>query len=337
MVVTRPLTQQVVVVTGASSGIGRETVLQLAQRGARITAIARGREALDTVAGEVTRLGSEIHTVVGDVADWPTVERAAAETVDRFGRIDTWVNNAAVSVYGTIDELSVEEIQRVTEVNYLGVVHGVKAALPRLRAAGGGTIVNVGSALSERAVPLQAAYSATKHAIKGFTEALRVEMEREGSGINVVLIEPSSMNTPLFDHARSKMGVRPQPIPPIYEPSVTASAIVYAAETPVPVIATGGASKFFTVIERVNPRLLDWWQLRDDSGARDQQTSQPDRNEDNLYEPVETPGSVTGAYGSVAKSSSIYTEFFELHPARKTAALFAATTALLIALRRFGR
>src|SRR5918995_773726 len=199
----RPLGEQVVVITGASSGIGREAALEFAKRGARLTAIARGEQALQTLAAEAGRLGAEIHTVVGDVADWTTVERAAQETVDRFGRIDTWINNAAVSVYATIEELSIDELHRVTDVNYLGQVHGVKAALPHLRAAGGGTIINVGSALSERAVPLEAA----------------------------------SMNTPLFDHARSKVGVRPVPIPPIYEPRVTAKAILHAAEHPVAVIA----------------------------------------------------------------------------------------------------
>jgi NAD(P)-dependent dehydrogenase (short-subunit alcohol dehydrogenase family) len=335
--VTRPISQQVVVITGASSGIGRETALQFAQRGARITALARGEEALGTLAAEVTRIGAEIHTVVGDVADWPTVERAAAETAEHFGRIDTWVNNAAVSVYATIEDLTVEEIHRVTEVNYLGQVHGVKAALPHLRAAGGGTIINVGSALSERAVPMQSAYCAAKHAIKGFTEALRVEMEREGAGIEVVLVEPSSMNTPLFDHARSKMGVRPVPIPPIYEPRVTATAILHAAERPVPIIATGGASKVFSVVERISPGLLDWWQLRGDSGVRDQQGDQPDEGQDNLERPMGTSGSVTGRFGSRSKASSIYTQLFELHPERKTAAALGGLAALLLALRRAGR
>lgn len=334
---TRPVSQQVVVITGASSGIGRETALRFAQAGARLTAMARGQEALETLASEVQRIGGEIHTVSGDVADWPTVERTANETVERFGRIDTWVNNAAVSIYATIDDLTIDEFHRVTEVNYLGQVHGVKAALPHLRAAGGGTIINVGSALSERAVPLQAAYCAAKHAIKGFTEALRVEMEREGGGVNVVLIEPSSMNTPLFDHARSKVGVRPVPIPPIYEPRVTAKAIVHAAEHPVAVIATGGAGKAFTVVERINPRLLDWWQLRGDSGAQDQLSSKPDEGQDNLERPIETPGQVTGRFGRVSKASSIYTDLFELEPRRKTGAGLAALAGLVLAVRRIGR
>jgi NAD(P)-dependent dehydrogenase (short-subunit alcohol dehydrogenase family) len=335
--VKRPIRQQVVVITGASSGIGREAVLQFAQRRARITAMARGRQGLETLVAEVERMGSEIHIVVGDVADWPAVERAAAQTAERFGRIDTWVNNAAVSVYATIEQLTVEEFRRVTEVNYLGQVHGVKAALPHLRAAGGGTIINVGSALSERAVPLQAAYCGAKHAIKGFTEALRVEVQREGAGIDVVLIEPSSMNTPLFDHARSKMGVRPVPIPPIYEPRVTATAILHAAEHPVSVIATGGASKLFTVVERINPRLLDWWQLRGDSGAQDQRGDELDSGQDNLEHPIPSDGRVTGRFGTRSKASSLYTDAFELHPRRKASAVVAVTAALLVALRRIGR
>ncbi|HVM25052.1 MAG TPA: SDR family oxidoreductase [Candidatus Limnocylindrales bacterium] len=334
---TRPLSQQVVVVTGASSGIGRETALQLARRGARITAVARGQHALKTLVAEVTRMGGEIHTVAGDVADPATADRAAAEAVERFGRIDTWVNNAAISIYATIEDLTVDEFRRVTEVNYLGQVHGVKAALPHLRAAGGGTIINVGSALSERAVPLQAAYCAAKHAIKGFTEALRVEMEREDSGINVVLIEPSSMNTPLFDHARSKAGRRPVPIPPIYEPRVTAKAILHAAEHPVAIIATGGASKLFTAVERLNPRLLDWWQLRNDSGVSDQLGDEPDDGSDNLEQPIETAGSVTGRFGRESKASSVYTDLFELHPNRKAAVGLAALAGVLLAVRRLGR
>jgi NAD(P)-dependent dehydrogenase (short-subunit alcohol dehydrogenase family) len=335
--VTRSLAHHVVVITGASSGIGRETALQLARKGAKVTAVARGRQALESLAAEVKRIGSEMHVVVGDVAEYAILERAAAETVQRFGRIDSWVNNAAVSVYATIEELTVEEFRRVSEVNYLGQVHGVKAALPHLRAAGGGTIINVGSALSERAVPLQAAYCAAKHAVKGFTEALRVEMEREGSGIRAVLIEPSSMNTPLFDHARSKMGVRPVPIPPIYEARVTANAIVHAMEHPVPVIAAGGASKLFTFVERLNPLLLDWWQLRGDRGARDQQSEEPDDGEDNLEQPIENAGAVAGRFGRDSKASSIYTSVFELHPRRKTVTVLGFVGVLLLAVRRLGR
>jgi hypothetical protein len=162
-------------------------------------------------------------------------------------------------------------------------------------------------------------------------------MARESSGINVVLVEPASMNTPLFEHARSKVGVRPVPIPPIYEPRVTATAIVHAAEHPVPVIAAGGASKAFTLVERLNPRLMDWWQLRGDSGVRDQLGDEPDDGQDNLERPVATPGSVTGRFGRVSKSSSVFTDVFELHPERKNAAALGGLAALLLAVRRIGR
>lgn len=332
----RPLAEQVVVITGASSGIGRETALEMARLGARITAVARGADALTSLRAEVERMNGQVHVVVGDVADWPTVERVATETIQRFGRIDTWVNNAAVSVYATIDDLDVDEFHRVTSVNYLGYVHGVKAALPYLRESGG-TIINVGSALSERAVPLQAAYSATKHAVKGLTEALRVEMEREGSPVKVVLIEPASMNTPLFDNARSKMGRRPMPIAPIYDPRVTARAIIHAAEHPIPIIATGGASKAFTVMERINPRLVDWWQLRGDSGVRGQVSDQPDDGRDNLFEPLSDRGTVTGRFGERSKANSIYTDSFELHPERKTVALIGILALGALLIRRVGR
>jgi NAD(P)-dependent dehydrogenase (short-subunit alcohol dehydrogenase family) len=332
----RPLAEQVVVITGASSGIGRETALEMARLGTRITAVARGDAGLRSLAAEVERMNGQLHVVVGDVADWPTVERVASETIQRFGRIDTWVNNAAVSVYATIDDLDVEEFHRVTSVNYLGYVHGVKAALPRLRESGG-TIINVGSALSERAVPLQAAYSATKHAIKGLTEALRVEMEREGSPVKVVLIEPSSMNTPLFDNARSKMGRRPMPIAPVYDPRVTARAIMHAAEHPIPIIATGGASKAFTVMERINPRLVDWWQLRGDSGVRDQVSDEPDDGRDNLFQPLSDHGTAAGRFGARSKANSIYTDTFELHPERKTGALIGFLALGVLLIRRVGR
>ena len=173
--------------------------------------------------------------------------------------------------------------------------------------------------------------------LKGEIQARRVEMEREDSGINVVLIEPSSMNTPLFDHARSKAGRRPVPIPPIYEPRVTAKAILHAAEHPVAIIATGGASKLFTAVERLNPRLLDWWQLRNDSGVSDQLGDEPDDGSDNLEQPIETAGSVTGRFGRESNASSVYTDLFELHPNRKAAVGLAALAGVLLAVRRLGR
>jgi short-subunit dehydrogenase len=224
------------------------------------------------------------------------------------------VNVAAVSLYATVEQATPEEIEQVIRVDLLGQIHGMKAVLPHLRRQGSGTIINVGSALSERAVPLQAAYSAAKHGVKGFTEALRLELERERSGISVVLIEPSSTNTPLFDHARSKMGRKPMPIPPIYEPSVVAEAIVSAADRPTRKIVVGGSGKLLVLAERVDPRLLDLYMLLGDRMVKNQLTDEPAPARDNLFEPVPGLGSTTGAFGSRSKSSSLYTRFFEHRP-----------------------
>src|SRR6478735_4993432 len=199
-----PLSDQVVVITGASSGIGRETALEFGRRGASVVIAARNEPALTEVAREIERHGGNALPAPTDVSDWTQVERLAGTAVARFGRIDTWVNNAAISAYATVEEMEIEEIERIMRVNLLGQIYGMKAALPHLKRQHAGTIINVASALAERSVPLQATYCATKHGIKGFTEALRLELKNEQSGIAVVLVLPSSINTPLFEHARSK-------------------------------------------------------------------------------------------------------------------------------------
>jgi len=225
--------EQVVVLTGASSGIGRDTALEFARRGAKVVLAARNGEALDTLVGEVERLGGMAVAVPTDVSDYRQLTELASRAVERFGRIDTWVNNASVSTYGTVEQMDVEEIRRVIEVNLLGEIYGMKAALPHLRRTGG-TMINVSSTLGKRAVALQAAYCAAKHGVVAFGEALRLELRHAKVPVAVVDVLPSSINTPLFEHARSKLGVLPQPIPPIYEPRVVAEAIVGAAQQPAP-------------------------------------------------------------------------------------------------------
>src|SRR5688572_15597252 len=245
----RPLDQQVVVITGASQGIGRETALQLAKRGASVVAAARNEEALTELVRQMERLGGQAEPVVTDVAEADQIERLAARAIERFGRIDTWVNNAAVSIYATVEELDPEEMERLVRVNLLSQMFGSRAAIPHMRGQGGGTIVNVGSALSDRAIPLQSAYVASKHGVAGFSEALRLEMMEEQTGIDVVLIQPSSINTPLFNFARSKLGVQPMPVPPVYEPRVVAEAILHAAEHGGREVVVGGWGKLLTVAQ----------------------------------------------------------------------------------------
>jgi NAD(P)-dependent dehydrogenase (short-subunit alcohol dehydrogenase family) len=249
----RPISEQVVVITGASSGIGRETAIQFGQQGASVVLAARNETALREVEKEVERLGGQPQVVVTDVAEWEQVKRLAREAIERFGRIDTWVNNAAASEYATIEEMTVEEIERQIQVILMSQIYGMKAALPHLKRQGQGTIINNASGLAKRSVPLQGAYCAAKHGIKGFTDTLRMELEHERSGVNVTLLMPSSINTPLFDHARSKLGVEPMPIPPVYEPRVVAEAILFAAEHPRRDIVVGGAGKMLDVMERISP------------------------------------------------------------------------------------
>jgi short-subunit dehydrogenase len=325
--VTRALSEQVVVLTGASSGVGRETALQLAERGTTIIAAARNTEALDTLAAEVERLGGTIRTVETDVSEWEQVDALARAAVEVFGRIDTWVNCAAVSLYGRVADLEVAEIDRVLDVILRGEIYGMKAALGVMQPAGTGTIINVASALGVRSVPLQSAYCAAKHGVRGFAQALRMELEHDRVPVSVCTLLPSSINTPLFSHARSRMGVKPQPVPPVYEPSVVAGAILAVAQNPQDEVVVGGGGKFLTLVERFAPRLADRVLLGPGKTWSKQRTKQLDDGEDNLFTPSTGPGEVTGAFGSKAKSSSIYTEVFELHPERIRLAL--AVTALV--------
>jgi NAD(P)-dependent dehydrogenase (short-subunit alcohol dehydrogenase family) len=211
----KAISEQVIVVTGASSGIGLATAQEAARRGARVVLAARNAHDLEHAVAEIRREGGDALAVPTDVTDYAQVQALAHRAVQEWGRIDTWVNNAGVSLYATFKEASLEDFRRVMETNFMGQVHGAKAALPHLEATNG-ALVCVGSTLSDRGVPLQGAYCASKHAIKGWLDALRVELWREGSKVRVTLVQPSSINTPLFNKAKTQMGVMPMPIPPIY-------------------------------------------------------------------------------------------------------------------------
>jgi short-subunit dehydrogenase len=332
----RDVGEQVVVLTGASSGIGRETALEFGRRGATLVLAARNEQALDTLVGEVERLGGRAIAVAVDVGDYGQVTELAAHAVERFGRIDTWVNNAAVASYGTVEQTDVVEIRRVVEVDLLGQIHGMKAALPHLRATGG-TIINVSSALGKRAVPLQAAYCAAKHGVVAFGEALRLELRHADVPVAVVDVLPSSINTPVFEHARSKVGVLPRPIPPIYEPRVVAAAIVAAARRPVREIFVGLAGRLFAAAQRLSPALVDRYLLGPGRVVEAQQTDRPDDGQDNLFQPSLGPGFTTGRFGRRSRSTSLYTRWFGLHPVRGRLGVTLALGGSLAALRWAGR
>jgi short-subunit dehydrogenase len=251
------------------------------------------------------------------VAHFDQVERLATAAIRRFQRIDTWVNNAAVSEYATFEEMSPEEIERIARVNFLGPIWGAKAAIPHMKWQRRGTIVNVGSTLSERAVPLQGMYSATKHGVKGFTEALRMELMHPHTGIGVTLVLPSAVNTPFYDHARSKTGHMPMPMGPVYEPKVVAEAVVFAATHPRRDIYVGGASKALSWMESLSASLLDWWMTRDGHAFKAQMSEEANGHRDNLFAATEGHARSAGRFGRRAHASSWYTSLFELHPMMK--------------------
>jgi NAD(P)-dependent dehydrogenase (short-subunit alcohol dehydrogenase family) len=288
-----------VVITGASAGIGRATARLFAERGARVGLIARGAQGLDGAARDVERAGGTPLAIVADVAHYPQVEQAAERIEEEFGPIDTWVNVAFTSVFAPFAEITPDEFRRVTEVTYLGFVHGTMAALARMRPRGYGTIVQVGSALGSRSIPLQAAYCGAKHAINGFTSALRCELMHDKSGVRVTVVQMPAVNTPQFSWVRSKLPRQPQPVAPIYQPEVAARAVVFAADHPGRKQYFVGASTAATILaNRIAPGLLDRYLAR--TGYDSQQTDQPlpAGHEDNLWQPVDgKDGHDYGAHG----------------------------------------
>jgi NAD(P)-dependent dehydrogenase (short-subunit alcohol dehydrogenase family) len=279
---------QTVVVTGASAGIGRATARLFGERGARVALIARGQAGLDGAVRDVQEAGGEALAISADVADFEQVTAAARKTEEHFGPIDVWVNVAFTSVFAPFSDITAEEFRRVTEVSYLGFVHGTMAALALMRPRGRGTIVQVGSALGERSIPLQSAYCGAKHAINGFTSSLRCELLHENSGVQVTVVQMPAVNTPQFSWVRSRLPNHPQPVPPIYEPEVAARGVVFAADHPGRKEYWVGASTAATLLaNRVVPAVLDRYLAR--TGYRSQQTGQKvaaDRP-DNLFRPVD--------------------------------------------------
>jgi NAD(P)-dependent dehydrogenase (short-subunit alcohol dehydrogenase family) len=265
---------QTVVITGASGGIGRATARIFGERGARVGLIARGRAGLEGAAREVEAAGGTALPIETDVADHAQVEAAAGQVEEKLGPIDVWVNCAFASVFAPFREISPDEFRRVTEVSYLGFVYGTMAALARMQSRDAGTIVQVGSALGERSIPLQSAYCGAKHAINGFTPSLRTELLHEGSHVAVTVVQMPAVNTPQFSWVRSRLPRHPRPVPPIYQPEVAARAVVTAADHPRRKEYWVGASTAATITaNRVVPALLDRYLAR--TGYGSQQSADP--------------------------------------------------------------
>ncbi len=329
----KPISEQVAVVFGASSGIGRETALEFARQGAKVVAAGRSQSALDSLQEDFGHLKAESIVCVADAADFAQVKSVAERAVGKFGRIDTWVHCAAVSIYATFENTTPEEFKQVIEVNLMGAVHGAQAALPHLRREGRGALIVISSVEGKVALPYQSAYSSSKHAIIGFLDALRLELQKEGVPISVTNVMPSSINTPFFNKAKTKLGVKPQPIAPIYQPSVVAETIIYAAQNPTRDIVAGGAGKMLNLVQKLSPALLDKMLIK--SAFEGQKTDQEKSigAPDNLYKTLDGPSHIGGDFFNGAKSKSWGT-WLEVHPQAQNALKAAAFVGAVIFLTR---
>jgi short-subunit dehydrogenase len=297
--------RRVVAITGASAGVGRATARLLGERGASVALIARSRERLDEAKRELEARGARAHVVEVDVADADRVDAAAGEIEETLGPIDVWINNAMATVFAPVGETTPAEFRRATEVTYLGSVWGTMAALRRMRERDRGVIVQVGSALAYRGIPLQAAYCGSKHALQGFLESVRSELLHDGSNVRVAMVQLPALNTPQFTWSRAKLPHQPQPVPPIFQPEVAAKAIVWAIDHPQRQLMVGWPTVKAIVGNAVAPGFADRYLAR--TGYDAQQTDRPiDPNRpDNLFEPVAGEQAAHGPFDDRSRDFSV--------------------------------
>jgi len=322
----KKLQNQVIVITGASSGIGMLAALHAGARGARVVLAARSEEALNSVAEKIRGHGSEALVVPTDVTRQEQVQRLADRAIEQFGGFDTWINNAGISIYGREESVSLEDERRLFDVTYWGVVYGCRVAIRHLREHGG-ALINVGSVASDRALPLQASYSAAKHAVKGYTDTLRMELEHDQAPVSLTLIKPGFIDTAFVRHSKNYLPVKPKYGVPVYAPELVADAILHAAEHPVRDLVVGGGGKLAALAGKLMPRATD--KTMEYTLFEGQQSDKPDTEPDSLYTPEHAAESRSGYHRP--REHSLYTEMTK-HRRLTTAALLLGTGALATTL-----
>ncbi len=319
----KPISQQVVVVVGASSGIGRLTALQFAKKGAKVVVSARSQAGLETLVKEIQNQGGEAVAVVADVMHFEQVKAIADRAVAEYGRLDTWVHAAATGIIAPFEKITPEEFEQVIDVNLMGQVYGAMAALPYLKQEGRGALIHISSMEGKRALPLQSPYSAAKHGVEGFLESLRVELQHEGIPISVTSVKPSVINTPYYNKVQTKIGVKPTGIPPYYEPSLVADAILYVAEHPTRDYIVGDVGKILDILQRLSPELVDALLVL--VGFQGQMTTEPksETAPNNVFEAIPGYDKVEGDFGNLAIPS--VSDFLDKNPPLKWGAIAATT------------
>ena len=326
----KPISQQVVAIVGASSGIGRETALQFAKKGAKVVVAARSQSGLESLVSEIKLFGGDAVAIVADVSEFDQVKAIADKAVEVYGRLDTWVHAAATGVLAPFDQITPEEFKRVIDVNLTGQAYGAMAALPHLKKEGRGALIHISSVEARRSIPLQSPYSASKHGVEGMLDSLRVELQHEGWPISVTNILPSVINTPFYNKVRTKLGVKPTGVPPYYQPSIVAEAILYVAEHPTRDFIVGDVGRVLDVMQRISPVLVDNLLLL--IGFAGQRTNEQ-KSEDapnNVFEPIAGYDTVEGDFGNLTIPT--FTDWLDMNPPVKWGAVAIAAALGLGAL-----
>lgn len=325
----KPIEQQVVAVVGASSGIGRETALRLAKRRAKLVVSARSESGLASLVSEISQFGGEAIAVPADVSVFEQVKHVADKTVEHYGRLDTWVHAAATAIIAPFEQVTPDEFKRVIDVNLMGQVYGAMVALPHLRREGRGALIHISSVEARRSLPLQSAYGASKHAIEGFLDSLRVELQHDGVPISVTHVMPAVINTPFYNKARTKLGVKPTGVPPYYQPSLVAEAILHVAEHPTRDIIVGDVGRILDLLQKFSPELTDTLLSLVAIEGQRTNTEKFESDPNNLFEPIEGYDKVTGDFSD--KTIPSFFDWVDMYPIAKWGTVAGLSALALLA------